>query len=156
MTTQPEISSLINVLRENKKGLSEFAIRKLATIGDPAIPELIKTLEEPDDHTPHAAAIALRTMGPASIPPLLKAMHHKSRRICWGAAWVLASIPEARDFIPPVELPGERAAKEPSGQTACVRLPRLSTRQKLRKHFSSRTRQQVPACPPRSSARTAK
>lgn len=104
---QHEIQTLIKVFRDYRKGLCDYAIKRLAAIGADAIPALIHTFQYDDDHTPKFAAVTLRKMGAQAIPALLKARHHRERRIAWGAAWVLASIPEAREFVlaaAPVEL----------------------------------------------------
>jgi len=54
----------------------------------------------------------LTTMGTAVIPQLIAAMRHKDRRVCWGAAWVLATLgPAARAALPPVKLPLRKVEK---------------------------------------------
>jgi len=113
----PGVATLIEALIYNQDGIRPFAMRRLVNMGAEAVPAVIHLLGDRRPEIQESAAIILATMGKAVIPELIDAMKHdKDRKVCWGAAWVLATIGSAaRAALPEVKIPGRAAAE---GSTA--------------------------------------
>ncbi len=107
----PGVSALIDAVIHNQDGIRSFAMRRLVNVGAEAVPALIHLLGDRRPEIQESAAIVLTTMGKVVIPDLIDAMKHsKDRKVCWGAAWVLATIgPAARAALPEVKIPGRSA-----------------------------------------------
>lgn len=107
-TYHPGVSALIEALINNPDGIRTFAMRRLVNMGSDAVPALIHLLGDRRPEIQESAAIILTTQGKTVIPELIDAMKHcKDRKVCWGAAWVLATIgSEARAALPEVKIPG--------------------------------------------------
>lgn len=107
MVREEQVTTLVQALHDPREGLRQFAIRRLVNIGPQVIPFLISALGNVKEYTQESAAIVLATIGKEAMPYLLDAMkNNPDRRVCWGAAWVLASLgPEVRAAVPPVAFP---------------------------------------------------
>jgi HEAT repeat protein len=111
---EEQIQTLFRALEDHRDGLRQFAMRRLLTFGPRIAPCAIQLLGDKRPEVQECAAIMLTTMGTPIIPQLIAAMKHKDRRVCWGAAWVLATLgPEARKWLPPVKLPPSKVESLP-------------------------------------------
>jgi hypothetical protein len=103
----PSVSALLEALEQKQDGFRQFAMRRLLNIGPEAVGPLIQLLADRRPEIQESAAIVLATMGKPVIPDLIRAMKtSKDRKLCWGAAWVLATLgAEARAALPEVKIP---------------------------------------------------
>ena len=121
----PGVCALIEALIHNQDGIRPFAMRRLVNMGAEAVPAVIHLLGDRHPEIQESAAIILATMGEPVIPILIDTMkHNKDRKVCWGAAWVLATIGSAaRAALPEVKIPGraaEASTASSSGSNAGV------------------------------------
>ena len=110
----PGVPPLIEALSQNHDGFRQLAMRRLLNIGPEAVPSLISLLADRRPDVQESAAIILTTMGKSVIPALIQTMKtSKDCKLCWGAAWVLATLgPAARAALPEVKIPA-RAKSTP-------------------------------------------
>lgn len=100
MTHNDTVQALIQAMQENRDGIRQFAMRRLANMGAVAVPDLIPELKNADESVQECAAIVLRTIGQPALPLLVETLRCQDRKLRWGAAWVLSSMgPEAREAV---------------------------------------------------------
>lgn len=100
MQTSDTVPALLEAMRENRDGIRQFAMRRLANMGEAAVPYLIQALKDPDELMQENVAVVLRTVGQPALPLLVEALRCSDRKLRWGAAWVLSSMgPDAREAV---------------------------------------------------------
>lgn len=111
----PGVVALLEALGQKQDGFRQFAMRRLLCIGPEAVGPLIQLLADRRPDIQESAAIVLITMGKPVIPELIHAMKtNKDRKLCWGAAWTLASMgADARAALPEVIIPDRTPAQPP-------------------------------------------
>src|SRR5471030_2613076 len=116
---QAGITALIDALKQNHDGFRQMAMRRLLNIGPQAVPPLITLLADRRPEIQESAAIILTTMGKSVIADLVRTMKtSKDRKLCWGCAWVLATLgPEARAALPMIKIGDSTGVASPRETT---------------------------------------
>jgi HEAT repeat protein len=92
----PSVSALIEVLKDQNKGVHWRVQEALAQLGSRAVPALIDALKDKAWHVRWHAALALREIADASaVPALIEALKDSDPDVRWGAAEALGAIGDA-------------------------------------------------------------
>ena len=119
------IPALIDALMQNHDGFRQMAMRRLLNYGPEAVPVLIHLLADRRAQVQESAAIILTTMGKSVVPDLIDAIRtNKDPKVCWGAAWVLATLgPEAYRALKKTNGQLGAAFSAPTGETSISNYP---------------------------------